>query len=112
MDVDITLDMPRRVAVMHVRGDLDGASAPALSGSMAALLGDGGYDLVVDLTDAGAILAGGVRALRRGVELAHAGHRDIAVSCPQRSPARPALVVAGLDLPVFDSPTLAVQARS
>jgi anti-anti-sigma factor len=112
VDVDITLDMPRHVAVVHVRGALDSVTSPALSGSIAALIGDGGYDVVVDLTEASAMLAGGVRALRRGIAFASAQDRTLRLCCPRSSAIRPALAVAGLDreLRVYEESSEAVLA--
>lgn len=97
MSVDIDLDRDHRVALLIVRGDLDAASAPAVSGAIAALVSDNGYDVVVDLTEGGTLLAGGVRALRRGCDVAHENHRELRVACPPRSAIRPALVLSHLD---------------
>jgi anti-anti-sigma regulatory factor len=104
MSVDIDLDQDNRVALLIVRGDLTPRSAPAVSGAIAGLVARDGYDVVVDLTESGTILAGGVRALRRGFEMAHEHHREISLAVPPQSPARPALVVAHLDgVAVYDS---------
>ena len=97
MSVDIDLDQDRRVALLIVRGDLDSANAPKVSGAIAGLVTHDGYDVVVDLSESGTILAGGVRALRRGFDLAHEYHRDIRVACPPSSAIRPALVLSHLD---------------
>lgn len=105
MSVDIDLDQDRRVALLIVRGDLNSANAPMVSGAIAGLVTHDGYDVVVDLSESGTLLAGGVRALRRGCDLAHEYHRDIRVACPPASAIRPALVLAHLDrdLAVYDS---------
>lgn len=105
MSVDIDLDQDHRVALLIVRGDLTPHNAPAVSGAIAGLVTHEGYDIVVDLTESGTMLAGGVRALRRGCDLAHAYDRDIRVACPPGSPVRPALVLAHLDeqVQVYDS---------
>ena len=105
MSVDIDLDQAKRVALLIVRGDITPANAPAVSGAIAGLVTHDGYDVVIDLTEGGTILAGGVRALRRGCDLAHQYHRDIRVACPPSSAMRPALVLSHLDqeLGVFDS---------
>jgi hypothetical protein len=105
MSVDIDLDQDRRVALLIVHGDLNSANAPAVSGAIAGLVTNNGYDVVVDLTDGGTMLAGGVRALRRGFDLAREYHHDIRVACPPSSPIRPALVLAHLDqeVGVYDS---------
>jgi anti-anti-sigma regulatory factor len=105
MTVDIDLDQDARVALLIVRGDLTQDNAPAVSGAIAGLVAHDGYDVVVDLTESGTILAGGVRALRRGSDLAHEHHRELRVACPPGSPIRPALVMAHLDaeLAVYDS---------
>jgi hypothetical protein len=105
MSVDIDLDTDRRVALLIVRGDLNSTNAPMVSGAIAGLVTHDGYDVVVDLSESGTILAGGVRALRRGCDLAHEYHRDIRVACPRSSAIRPALVLAHLDqeLAVYDS---------
>ena len=105
MSVDIDLDQDNRVALLIVRGDLTPEAAPAVSGAIAGLVARDGYDVVVDLTESGTLLAGGVRALRRGCDLAHQHHRAISVACPPGSPARPALVLAHLDqeMHVYDS---------
>lgn len=97
MSVDIDLDQDRRVALLIVRGDLNSANAPMVSGAIAGLVTHDGYDVVVDLTESGTILAGGVRALRRGCDLAQEYHRDIRVACPRSSAIRPALVLSHLD---------------
>lgn len=104
MSVDIDLDRDRRVALLIVRGDLTSTNGPAVSGAIAALVADDGYDVVVDLTEGGTMLAGGVRALRRGCELAHEYHRDLRIACPPSSAIRPALECAHLDqeMAVFD----------
>jgi hypothetical protein len=105
VSVDIDLDRDRRVALLIVRGDLDSASAPVVSGAIAALVSEDGYDVVVDLTESGTLLAGGVRALRRGYGLAHENHRDLRVACPPSSAIRPALVLSHLDqeVAVYDT---------
>ncbi|HEX8004132.1 MAG TPA: STAS domain-containing protein [Mycobacteriales bacterium] len=105
MSVDIDLDQDNRVALLIVKGDLTPRSAPAVSGAIAGLVARDGYDVVVDLTESGTLLAGGVRALRRGCDLAHEHHRSLRVACPPSSPVRPALVLAHLDqeLPVYDT---------
>ncbi|HEU0130252.1 MAG TPA: STAS domain-containing protein [Mycobacteriales bacterium] len=105
MSVDIDLDQDRRVALLIVRGDITSANAPAVSGAIAGLVSRDGYDVVVDLSESGTILAGGVRALRRGCAMAHEHHRDLRVACPPSSAIRPALVLAHLDeeMPVYDS---------
>lgn len=103
MSVEIDLDRDHRVALLVVRGDLTPHTAPAVSGAIAALVTNEGYDVVVDLTQSGTILAGGVRALKRGCELAHENHREVALACPPSSPVRPALAVAHMDVPVYDS---------
>jgi anti-anti-sigma regulatory factor len=105
MSVDIDLDQDRRVALLIVRGDLTSTNAPAVSGAIAGLVSRDGYDVVVDLTESGTLLAGGVRALRRGCDLAHEHHREIRVACPPGSPIRPALVLSHLDqeVDVYDS---------
>lgn len=105
MTVDLNLDRDHRVALLTVRGDLTSANAPAVSGAIAALVTQDGYDVVVDLTAGGTMLAGGVRALRRGHDLAHEYQRDLRVACPPGSAIRPALVLAHLDrdLGVYDS---------
>ena len=97
MSVDIDIDQDRRVALLIVRGDITSANAPAVSGAIAGLVTHDGYDVVIDLTEGGTILAGGVRALRRGCDLAHEYHRDIRVACPRSSAIHPALVLAHLD---------------
>ena len=103
MSVDINLNQDTRVALLIVRGDLTPHNAPAVSGAIAGLVARDGYDVVVDLSESGTILAGGVRALRRGCDLAHEHHREISVACPPRSAVRPALALAHLDVPVYDS---------
>ena len=105
MSVQIDLDTDRRVALLIVRGDLTSATAPAVSGAIAGLVTHDGYDVVVDLTESGTLLAGGVRALRRGCDLANEHHRAIRVACPPSSAIRPALVLAQLDreVTVYDS---------
>lgn len=105
MSVDIDLDQDHRVALLIVRGDLTSATAPAVSGAIAALVSGDGYDIVVDLTEGGTMLAGGARALRRGSEIAHQHHREVRVACPRSSAIRPALVLSQLDreLDVYDS---------
>lgn len=105
MSVDIDLDQDSRVALLVVRGDLTSTNAPAVSGAIAGLVTKGGYDVVVDLTDSGTLLAGGVRALRRGCDLAREYHHDIRVACPPSSAIRPALVLSHLDqeVTVYDS---------
>ncbi len=105
MGVDIDLDRDRRVALLIVRGDLDSTNAPVVSGAIAALVSDDGYDVVVDLTEGGTLLAGGVRALRRGCDMAHENHRDLRVACPPGSAIRPALVLSHLDreMHVYDT---------
>lgn len=105
MSVDIDLDQDNRVALLIVRGDLTPSSAPAVSGAIAGLVSRDGYDVVVDLSESGTILAGGVRALRRGFDLAHEYHREISVACPRSSAIRPALVLSHLDqeVAVYDS---------
>ena len=110
MSVDIDLDQDRRVALLLVHGDLTSATAPALSGAIAGLVTHDGYDVVVDLSDSGTLLAGGARALRRASDLAHEHHRSLRVACPPRSAIRPALVLAHLDqdLSVYDSRTEAL----
>src|SRR5688572_8741134 len=97
MSVDIDLDQAKHVALLIVRGDITPANAPAVSGAIAGLVTHDGYDVVIDLTEGGTILAGGVRALRRGCDLAHQYHRDIRVACPPSSAIRPALVLSHLD---------------
>lgn len=105
MSVDIDLDQDRRVALLIVRGDLTSTNASAVSGAIAGLVTHDGYDVVVDLSEGGTMLAGGARALRRGCELAQQHHRDVHVACPPSSAIRPALVLAHLDreVPVYDS---------
>ena len=103
MSVDIDLDQARRVALLIVRGDITPANAPTVSGAIAGLVTHDGYDVVIDLTEGGTILAGGVRAVRRGCDLAHEYHRDIRVACPPSSAIRPALELAHLDVGVYDS---------
>ena len=103
MSVDIDLDQARRVALLIVRGDITSSNAPAVTGAIAGLVTHDGYDVVIDLTEGGTILAGGVRALRRGCDLAHQYHRDICVACPPASAIRPALTLAHLDMSVFDT---------
>jgi hypothetical protein len=105
MSVDIDLDQDRRVALLIVRGDLTPSNSPAVSGAIAGLVTQDGYDVVVDLSESGTILAGGVRALRRGCDLAHEYHREIRVACPRSSAIRPALVLAHLDqeVSVYDT---------
>ena len=105
MSVEIDLNQDRRVALLVVRGDITSASAPAVSGAIAGLVTHDGYDVVVDLTESGTILAGGVRALRRGCDLAREYHHAIRVACPPSSAIRPALVLSHLDreVGVFDS---------
>ena len=105
MSVDIDLDQDRRVALLIVRGDLTSTNASAVTGAIAGLVTHDGYDVVVDLSEGGTMLAGGIRALRRGCDLAHEYHRDIRFACPPRSAIRPALVLAHLDqeVDVFDS---------
>jgi anti-anti-sigma regulatory factor len=105
MTVDIDLDQDRRVALLIVRGDLTSTNAPAVSGAIAGLVSRDGYDVVVDLTESGTLLAGGVRALRRGCDLAHEHHREIRVACPPGSAIRPALTLSHLDqeVGVYDS---------
>jgi len=105
MSVDIDLDQDNRVALLIVRGDLTPAAAPVVSGAIAGLVSRDGYDVVVDLSESGTLLAGGVRALRRGCDLAHQHHRQVSVACPPQSAVRPALVLAHLDqeMPVYDS---------
>ena len=105
MSVDIDLDKDRHVALLVVRGDLTPETAPLVSGAIAGLVTQDGYDIVVDLTESGTMLAGGIRALRRGCDLAHEYHRDIRVACPPSSPVRPALVLSHLDqeVEVFDT---------
>ena len=105
MSVDIDLDQDHRIALVVVRGDLTPRSAPAVSGAIAGLVAGDGYDVVVDLTESGTLLAGGVRALRRGCDLAHEHHRAIRIACPPSSPVRPALVLSHLDeeMDVYDS---------
>jgi anti-anti-sigma regulatory factor len=102
VSVDIDLDQD---ALLIVRGDLTGATAPAVTGAIAGLVSHDGYDVVVDLSESGTILASGVRALRRGCDLAHEHHREVRVACPPRSAIRPALVMAHLDreVEVYDS---------
>ena len=97
MSVDIDLDQDRRVALLIVRGDLTSINAPAVSGAIAGLVSHEGYDVVLDLTETGTILAGGVRAIRRACDLAHENHRELRVACPPSSAARPALVLSHLD---------------
>src|SRR4051794_4905417 len=97
MSVDIDLDPARHIALLRVRGDLTPANAPAVSGAIAALVSGDGYDVVVDLTESGTMLAGGARALRRGCDLAHEYHRDVRLACPPSSAIRPALVLSQLD---------------
>jgi anti-anti-sigma regulatory factor len=105
MSVDIDIDQDTRVALLIVRGDLTPQNAPAVSGAIAGLVTGNGYDVVVDLSESGTILAGGVRALRRGCDLAHEHHRSIRLACPASSPIRPALVLSHLadEVPVYDS---------
>lgn len=103
MSVDIDLDQDARVALLVVRGDLTPRTAPAVSGAIAALVARDGYDVVIDLTESGTVLAGGIRALRRGCALASSEHRSVCVACPPSSPVRPALEVAHLDVPVYDT---------
>lgn len=105
MSIQIDLDQDRRVALLVVRGDLTKANAPAVTGAIAGLVANDGYDVVIDLTQAGTLLADGVRALRKGCDLAHENHRDVRFACPPSSPARPALVLAHLDQTnaVYDS---------
>ena len=105
MSVDINLDQDNRVALLIVRGDLTPQSAPAVSGAIAGLVARDGYDVVVDLSESGTMLAGGVRALRRGCDLAHQHQRSLVVACPPSSPARPALVLSHLDqeMDVYDT---------
>jgi anti-anti-sigma regulatory factor len=97
MSVDIDLDQDNRVALLVVRGDLTPRTAPAVSGAIAGLVAGNGYDVVIDLTESGTLLAGGVRALRRGCDLAHEHHREIRIACPRSSAVRPALVLAHLE---------------
>jgi anti-anti-sigma regulatory factor len=103
--VDMHLDRAHHVALLTVRGDLTSANAPTVSGAIAALVAKDGYDVVVDLTEGGTMLAGGVRALRRGCDLAHEHHRDVRVACPPGSAIRPALDLSHLDreVGVYDS---------
>src|SRR5689334_1519104 len=105
MTVDIDLDQDHRVALLIVRGDLGPQDAPVVSGAIAGLVTRDGYDVVVDLSESGTILAGGVRALRRGWDLAHEHHREVSVACPAQSAIRPALVLSHLDqeMHVYDS---------
>lgn len=105
MSVDVDIDRDLRVALVTVRGDLTPTTAPAVSGAIAALVSGDGYDVVIDLTAGGTLLAGGARALRRGCDLAHENHRDIRVACPPDSAIRPALTIAHLDaeMGVYDS---------
>jgi hypothetical protein len=105
MSVEIDLDQDTRVALLIVRGDLTPTAAPAVSGAIAGLVTGDGYDVVVDLSESGTILAGGVRAIRRGCDLAHEYHREVRVACPPQSAIRPALVLAHLDreVEVYDS---------
>jgi anti-anti-sigma regulatory factor len=112
MTVDINLDQDRRVALLVVHGDLGPATAPAVSGAIAGLVSQDGYDVVVDLSDTGTILAGGVRALRRGMDMAHQYHREVRVACPRGSAVRPALTLAHLDehLSVYDTRAEALNA--
>jgi len=107
MTVDIDLDQDRRVALLIVHGDLGPQSGPAVTGAIAGLVADDGYDVVVDLSDSGTILAGGVRALRRGSDLAHEHHREIRVACPRGSAIRPALEMSHLDREIAVYDTLA-----
>jgi hypothetical protein len=112
MSVDIDLDQDRRVALLIVHGDLGPLTAPAVSGAIAGLVTKDGYDVVVDLSESGTILAGGVRALRRGNDLAQEYHRVVRVACPRSSAIRPALVLAHLDeeMSVYDTRDEALQA--
>lgn len=112
MTVDINLDQDRRVALLVVHGDLGPQSAPAVSGAIAGLVSHDGYDVVVDLSDTGTILAGGVRALRRGIDLAHEHHREVRLACPRESAVRPALVLSHLDeeIAVYDTRAEALEA--
>jgi anti-anti-sigma regulatory factor len=105
VSVDIDLDQDTRVALLIVRGDLTRENAPAVSGAIAGLVTRDGYDVVVDLSESGTILAGGVRALRRGCDLAHEHHREIRLACPPQSAIRPALVLSHLDreIDVYDT---------
>lgn len=105
MSVDINLDQDNRVALLVVRGDLTPQSAPAVSGAIAGLVAGDGYDVIVDLSESGTLLAGGVRALRRGFDLAHEHHRELSVACPPQSAVRPALVLSHLDqqMHVYDT---------
>lgn len=105
MSVDIGFDQNHRVALLVVRGDLTPRTAPAVSGAIAGLVAGDGYDVVVDLSESGTVLAGGVRALRRGCDLAHEHHREIRFACPPASPVRPVLVLSHLDeqVGVYDS---------
>ena len=113
MSVDIDLNQDTRVALLIVRGDLTPQTAPAVSGAIAGLVTGDGYDVVVDLSESGTLLAGGVRALRRGCDLAHEHHRSVRVACPASSPIRPALEVAHLtdEVEVYDSRADALSAR-
>jgi hypothetical protein len=103
--VELDLDQDTRVALLIVRGDLNQSAAPAVSGAIAGLVTHDGYDVVVDLSESGTILAGGVRALRRGCDLAHEHHRDIRIACPPQSAIRPAIVLSHLDreVDVYDT---------
>jgi anti-anti-sigma regulatory factor len=103
MSVEIERDPDRRIAVLVVRGDLTPHTAAAVGDAIAKLVTVDGYDVVVDLTESGTILAGGVRALKNGCELAREHQRDVTLACPRSSPVRPALAVAHMDVTVYDS---------
>ncbi|NUT97236.1 MAG: ATP-binding protein [Saccharothrix sp.] len=80
-----------------VRGDVPARAGPAVRRRVLTAARGGAVPVVVDLRQLGTRVDGLVRALRAVVEAAAAAGNRVVVRAPESSPARDALVEAGVD---------------
>jgi anti-sigma B factor antagonist len=91
-----------RRSVLALSGEIDVATAPALSAAIDAALAGGATELWIDLTGTSFLDSSGVHALYDGHREASALNRRLLVICPSGMARRVLELVGAIDhLPVF-----------
>ncbi|WP_309115317.1 ATP-binding protein [Saccharothrix sp.] len=94
---DVTVSAHSGWVEVVVRGDVPARAGPSVRRRVLTAARGGAVPIVVDLRQLGARSEGLVRALRAVVDAAAAAGNRVVVRAPEDSPARAALVTAGVD---------------
>ena len=107
--VEISVETLKRVDLVTVSGRIDSSSAPQFDQALKDVMGNGRYNLVLDMTAVNYMSSAGLRAIVSALRECKKKKGDVRISSPSER-VSDVLSLAGLDslFQIFDDTTSAV----